>query len=239
MKKHKGKILLGTFLVTLSILLHFGHYAIFRDAHHLFIYLLADIAFVPLEVFFVSLVFERIIEVQNASQNKKKVYMLVEIFYIELGNSLLKKFSNADKAVKQCVNTLQPNMKWDQDEFKVLKKAISGMSNTIDVAKLNIIEIYKLLNLNKPMLINMISNPALTENGTFSNTLIATFHLLDELSSRDLEALSEEDLLHIKVDIERTYKGLAEDWVLYMEHLSKEYPFLYYSAIKNNPFNVE
>ena len=83
MKKHKAKIILGLFLITSSIILYLAHYLIFRDAHHLLIFLAGDIAFIPLEVFLVSLVFERIIEIQNVKQVKKKLFMLVEVFFLE------------------------------------------------------------------------------------------------------------------------------------------------------------
>ena len=46
MKNHKKLITLGISLIGLSIILHGLHFAIFRDIHHLMIFLIADIAFI-------------------------------------------------------------------------------------------------------------------------------------------------------------------------------------------------
>lgn len=238
MKKHKGKIILGLFLISSSILLYFVHFLIFRDVHHLFIFLVADIAFVPLEVFFVSLVFERILEIQNSTQAKKKLFMLVEVFYLEIGDALLIDFSNADKQVENAVSKLDMTMKWTAEDFKALKKFVKGLDTIVNIDIIDIPKIYTILSAQKSLLINLISNPALTEHGTFADTILATFHLLDELQSRDLTHLSKDDMAHLKFDIERAYKGLINDWVIYMEHLSKEYPYLFYTAIISNPFIV-
>jgi hypothetical protein len=42
--------------VALSALLYFVHYLIFRDVHHIFIYLLGDLAFLPIEVLLVVII---------------------------------------------------------------------------------------------------------------------------------------------------------------------------------------
>lgn len=49
-------------LIFLSLLLHGLHLLLFRDAHHLAIYLLGDIAFVPFEVLLVSVILHRLLE---------------------------------------------------------------------------------------------------------------------------------------------------------------------------------
>jgi hypothetical protein len=55
MKHLRWQVLLGLALVALSTLFYFIHFLIFRDAHHIFIYMVGDIAFVPVEVLLVSL----------------------------------------------------------------------------------------------------------------------------------------------------------------------------------------
>jgi len=238
MKKHKRKIILGLFLVSSSIALYFVHYLIFRDLEHLFIFLVSDIAFVPLEVFLVSLVFERILEMQNRNQIKKKLFMLIEIFYLEIGNTMLIHFSNADKQVQSLISQLDVNMTWTSEDFSCLKKLITDFDTKVTEDDIDFDKLYQHLSKQKPLLINLISNSAITEHGTFSDMILSVFHLLDELKSRNLSQLSEDDIKHLIFDIERAYKGLINDWVPYMEHLSKEYPYLFYTAVLNNPFIV-
>ena len=61
MKRGRWQLYLGLSLVVLSILLYLGHYALFRDAHHIFIYLVGDVAFVPIEVLMVTLIIHRLL----------------------------------------------------------------------------------------------------------------------------------------------------------------------------------
>jgi hypothetical protein len=54
MKCFSWQAILGIFLILLSAILYLIHFAIFRDAHHIFLYLIGDIAFVPIEVLLVT-----------------------------------------------------------------------------------------------------------------------------------------------------------------------------------------
>jgi hypothetical protein len=66
------RVWFGIVLVSISTVLYFLHYLIFRDAHHIFIYLLGDIAFLFFEVFLVVLFVEHLIEVREKKSLVKK-----------------------------------------------------------------------------------------------------------------------------------------------------------------------
>ena len=53
--------ILASILVAISILTYYIHYIIFRDPHHIFIFMFSDLAFVFLEVFLVVMIIERIL----------------------------------------------------------------------------------------------------------------------------------------------------------------------------------
>ena len=59
------QVFLGISLVALSAVFYLVHYAIFRDSHHIFIYLLGDIAFVPIEVLLVTLIIHRLLSARE------------------------------------------------------------------------------------------------------------------------------------------------------------------------------
>ena len=59
MRRWKWQIIFVSGFVLLSVIFYWAHYTIFRDAHHIFIYLLGDIAFVPIEVVLVTLIIHR------------------------------------------------------------------------------------------------------------------------------------------------------------------------------------
>lgn len=61
LKRLHWNFFLGFTLVTLSVITYLAHYAIFRDSHHIFIYLVGDIAFLPIEVLLVTLIIHRLL----------------------------------------------------------------------------------------------------------------------------------------------------------------------------------
>jgi len=65
MKHIHWKVLFSIALLGLSVLLHLLHYAIFRDAHHIFLYLLGDLTFLPVNVLLVTLVIGQLMKKQE------------------------------------------------------------------------------------------------------------------------------------------------------------------------------
>ena len=47
------------------------------------------------------------------------------------------------------------------------------------------------------------------------------------------------DREHLAGDIERAYVALIAEWLDYMQHLQKHYPFLFSLALRTNPFDPE
>ena len=77
MKRFGWQILLGLALVFLSAVIYFVHYLVFRDAHHIFIYLLGDVAFVPVEVLIVTLIIHRLLSIYEKKAVLKKMNMVI------------------------------------------------------------------------------------------------------------------------------------------------------------------
>jgi len=70
--------------------------------------------------------------------------------------------------------------------------------------------------------------------------VLALFHVEQELSSRkDVLQLKANDHAHVVLDIERVYKLLFYEWLNYMNHLRKAYPFLYSYSVRTNPFDPD
>ena len=80
-KKTKETILIGTGLVALSLFLHYIHYLIFKDAHHTMIFLVADIAFIPMDVFFTTLILDRFRKERKRPPFRKTKYAHRSILY--------------------------------------------------------------------------------------------------------------------------------------------------------------
>src|SRR4030042_938917 len=90
------QIILALILVLLSAIFYFIHYLIFRDAHHIFIYLLGDIAFLFLDVWIVMLVLHRLLVYREKQSILKKLNMVIGTFFSEVGTELLKICSRFD-----------------------------------------------------------------------------------------------------------------------------------------------
>lgn len=237
MKKYKHTIILGSLLIGLSILLHLIHYLIFKDLHHIMIFLLSDLAFIPLEVFFVSVVLERIIEKRDERSIAKKHNMLIGLFYQEIGNFVLNHFVKADKSIHDTDFKAQIDFKWDASQYESLKNCIISHNFKIDMTLVNLLELDENLSLHKELIVNLISNPTIHEHGQFSEVLMSIFHLADELKVHELHRLQQTDIDHIQIDSERVYKLLSVEWVSYMSHMQIDYPYLFLTAVKNNPFD--
>ena len=121
-KRTKDTIVIGTILILLSIFLHYLHYLIFKDAHHTLMFLIGDIAFIPLEVFFTTLVINRLLEKREKDHLIEKLNMLVGVFYTEIGTRLLSQLVLADNNVSEFMKLLSLNdTSWDDNSFKEFK----------------------------------------------------------------------------------------------------------------------
>ena len=76
------QILFGLVLILLSVFFYALHYAIFRDAHHIFIYLLGDIAFVFIEVLLVTVIIHHLLAEREKRAMLKKLNMVIEVYIL-------------------------------------------------------------------------------------------------------------------------------------------------------------
>ena len=74
-------------LLMLSALIYYFHYLIFRDVHHIFLYLIGDIAFVFVQVLMVTLFVEKLLEEREKSALLKKLNMVIGAFFSEIGRA--------------------------------------------------------------------------------------------------------------------------------------------------------
>ena len=128
----KWQIALGLLLILLSTIIYLIHFLIFRDAHHIFIYLIGDIAFVFFEVLLVTLVIHQLLHYREKKALLQKLNMVIGAFFTEVGIELLKVLSHfhPDK-INTCKQLIIKN-DWSENKFynciKDIKK-IDGQGN--------------------------------------------------------------------------------------------------------------
>jgi hypothetical protein len=231
------RITLGVFLVALSALIYYLHFILFQDSHHIFIYLIGDIAFVPIEVLMVTLIIHHVMESRAKRALMKKMNMLIGTFYSDTGTNLLSMFASFDPGREELRSKMNIEKSWQDVRFKKIFAFLNSYEFNIDVKKRELSVLAEYLTGKIPFMLNLLSNPNLLEHETFTNVLWAVFHLAEELSSReDLEKLPDTDIEHLSNDIKRAYKACALQWLSYMKHLKNNYPYLYSLAMRKNPF---
>lgn len=226
-------------LVILSSSVYFIHYLIFRDTHHIFIYLIGDIGFVFLEVMLVTLILHQLLMHRERQTILKNLNMVVGTFFSEVGTELLKKCSRFDLKALDMARQLVVTKDWSNKEFANAQKDLRKYEGKVDSRKSDIGEIKTYLVGKRQFLLNLLENPNLLEHQSFTNLLWAVFHLTDELTHRmDLKKLPETDYQHLSVDIQRVYHLLILQWIAYMKYLKHDYPYLFSLAMRTNPFDA-
>src|SRR5512145_944286 len=131
----RWKVLAGIILVTLTLLLMTVHYLVFQDSHHLFIYFLGDLAFVPIEVLCVTLIIDQMMESREKQQRMEKLNMVIGIFFSRVGTPLLSRLSKADPCTLPLQKELAGNpADWSADRFREAQVSLDGWKCTVDPA---------------------------------------------------------------------------------------------------------
>jgi len=233
------QVFLGLSLIALSAMVYFIHYLIFRDAHHIFLYLIGDIAFVFLEVLLVTLVLHQLLQYREKKIMLNKLNMVIGAFFSEVGGELLKIFSDFDtKSFEITQKLVIINESFEKDFLKICKNVKNNNYN-IDSKRGDLENIKNFLKEKRQFLLNLLENPNLLEHESFTNLLWAVFHLTEELiHRRSLNGLPETDYQHLAGDIKRAYSLLIVEWLYYMKHLKANYPYLFSLAVRTNPFDT-
>lgn len=238
MKKSHWQIRLGIVLIALSALFYLIHYAFFRDAHHIFIYLIGDVAFVFIEVLLVTLIIHEVLNFREKRALMEKMNMVIGAFFSEAGTRLLGVLASCDPAGERFRRELIVTGNWEKKQFAEAKRTSRGHGYDIDLKCADLSLLRETLTGQREFLLRLLENPNLLEHDSFTDLLMAVFHMTEELTARsNLSELTEADRLHIAADMKRAYGLLTAEWLDYMQHLRNHYPYLFSFAMRTNPFD--
>jgi len=240
MSRRNWYLMLGAILVALSAILYTIHFAIFKDSRHVFIYMLSDIAFLPLEVLFVTLIIDTLLGERDKRKSLEKMNMVIGAFFSEVGMELLRSICTVARGSEERRELFSISGKWTDRDFRAMGEALGKQEFKVDSKEVSLKDIKSLLVGKRDFMVRLLENPLLLEHETFTDLLWAVFHLTEELESRrDPSMLSDADYAHLSGDIGRAYNLLVREWLLYMRHLEKNYPYLFSLAVRMNPFNPD
>ena len=238
MKYWKWQILLGALLVGLSAAVYSFHYLVFKDPHHIFIYMIGDVAFVFIEILLVTMIIHRLLEQREKKLRREKLNMVIGVFFSEVGTTLLKILWAMNLKMHERPDELASDSKWTEREFARVIQWLSEYNYEVEPKQIDWINLKEFFMERRDFLLRLLENPNLLEHEKFTELLQAVFHLGEELTVRDhFEALPKADYHHLSIDIERVYVRLVQQWLSYMKYLKGDYPYLFSLALRINPFD--
>jgi hypothetical protein len=240
MKKHVWYAWVAVALLALSALIFLVDYEMFGNAHQLYVFLVANLAFLPLSVLFVTLAVDRLLVTRDKRASIEKMNMVIGAFFSEVGTELIRLLTLIDPGSDAKREVLRVTGKVTDKDFKWMKTELSGLSFDVEPDVGSLEGMQQLLVSKRDFMVRLLENPLLLEHATFTDLLWAVFHLTEELESRPgFDALPAADMAHLAGDAARAYGHLVAQWLAYMQHLQRQYPYLFSLALRLNPFDPD
>jgi hypothetical protein len=232
------KLILAISLILFSIIVFFIHSILFHDVHFLEKYLVFYIGFLPIEVIFVTMILDKLLEDRERKEKLEKLNMVIGVFYSEIGTKLIKNFTDHDPNIGKIQNNLVVKSDWTANDFNRAAASLRSHNYSIDIKSMDLNVLRDELKEKRDFLVRVLENPVLLEHEKFTGLLMAVFHLTEELENRrNFKELPDSDLTHLSGDIKRAYTSLVDEWVDYMHYLKENYPYLFSLAMRTNPFD--
>jgi len=239
-KHHRASLILSVLLVGLSAVVYKFQVDMFNRPNDTFFYLTQDLAFLPLDVLFVTLILERVLAWREKLDKRRIIHVVISALFSEMGNDLVRRLSSYNVDLPELRGRLEITPEWTLHDYDDLARFVKTRSYSTDSRIGDLVELKDFFMDKKTFLLTIFENNNLLEHATFTDSLWAVYHLLEELQSRpDFSDLPPEDYAHLSVDIKRAFQLLLIEWVYYMKRLKKQYPFLYSLALRKNPFFTE
>ncbi|OPX67441.1 MAG: Calcium-gated potassium channel MthK [Methanoregulaceae archaeon PtaB.Bin009] len=186
----------------------------------------------------VANVVEHIAFRKERARRRQKTMMLVGIFFTQVGTSLLATCARGDLGRQDLSRLLSGPKFADSPASAGITDALASRSYHLDCRELDLATLRDALGEKIDVLSVLLQNPDLDEHSKFTDLLQALFHLWQELSHREvLCGLPGADTAHLSGDLNRVYGLLVLEWVVYLGHLKRHYPYLYSLALRTNPFD--
>lgn len=236
-KYRQWLIYFGVSLVLISTAIYVIHYTIFRDSNHIFIFLIKDLAFLPIKVLFITLIVHHILSAKEKQIRLEKLHMIISIFFSQVGTKLLSFLVKTDCNKDNIMNFIS-SLSYSEKELSSAELYLHDMDLDIRIDKSELEHIDQFLVEKSDFLLRLLENQNILEFESFSGLLRALTHLAEELNYREqIYDLPKSDYHHLTGDIKRVYVLLVIEWLSYMCYLKKHYPYLFSLAQRVNPFD--
>lgn len=235
------KILLSIVLALFAGVLYYLRWRLYATASlhsEMTRFFIGDLAFLFLQVLFVTVFLETYLKRRELQAMRQKLNMIIGAFFSETGFELLHEIVHIDASADELQEIASPQLNWTSKDFEKARLSFARHQPAIVPTPKSLANMNFLLTEKKNSILSLLTNQALLDHETFTDLLWSISHLADELAAReDFSELPATDIAHLGLDIARAYGILGIEWLNYLEHLQKRYPYLYSLAVRNNPLN--
>lgn len=150
-----------------------------------------------------------------SSKELKQVNAFINIFYIEVGNDILKVISKADKCEERIKALSEIKDNWSADRYQKLFDEFDTFKNCIDIRILDIEVLKKLLENATPIILELLTSTSLQDREEFEEIVQEIFILKKELDKKDND---------VREKIENLYRVIGRRWITYAYNLQNFRP---------------
>ena len=231
-----NKVWAVSVLFSISLALYGIDFSISGNLREISASFLGNLAFLPIYVIIVTLLFERVLREKERESVMRKLNMVIGVFFSEFGNSLLKELSSSAVGFGELKNRLRMNATWKEHDFTEALDHLEKSHIKVSIDAASLPHLKQFLAGKRSFLLSLLENQNLLEHDAFTDLLWAAFHITEELEARkSFDSMPPSDIEHINGDIRRVFGHLTREWVLYMQHLKQDYPYLFSLAVRLNP----
>jgi hypothetical protein len=240
MKRYRWELFIGIGFLCLSTLFYLTQILIFNNPRDTFFYLFQDLAFVPIQVLLVTLIINQMLTIREKRNLIKKLNMVIGVYFSAVGTELLSLFYTFEPNAQVIKEELLIDNRWSGRRFSLKAQAFRHYNYHILIEPNSLLDLKTFLLKKRPFLLSLLENPNLLEHDSFTDLLLAVFHVTDELDCRpSLVGLPKPDLALLAGDIKWAVGLLISEWLFYLQHLKEDYPYLYSLEIRKNPFDPQ
>ena len=223
-------------LFAISLVLYGIDFSIFGNLREISASFLGNLAFLPIYIIVVTLLFERVLRERERQSVMRKLNMVIGVFFSEFGNRLLKELSAYVVGSEELKKQLRMTESWKKGDFDSALEYLRRSTQRISIDSDALPGLKKFMAGKRSFLLSLLENQNLLEHENFTDLLWAAFHLVEELEARDsFDRIPPSDKEHLNGDIKRVFGHIIREWILYMRHLKEDYPYLFSLAVRLNP----
>ena len=231
---------LGLVFLLFAVLFNVLHYRVFHDSDYIFKFILAQLGFLPVSTYLVTVIISQLLAKREKQAMLKKLNMVIGSFFSQVGLGLLNIIASGTETFSSRWQFIRISAEWHAADYANALLELETFDHRLASDRVRWKELQAFLVREKGFLLGLLGNPNLLEHEAFTALLWAVFHLAEELEHRtDVTKLPQTDVDHLTGDLQRVSGLLIRQWLFYMQHLQKAYPFLFSLAVRLNPFDPE